>query len=181
MTKVIEIDNLNDLLDHKNMDPYNTKYVYVFDLDGTLVINRKNIIDVIKYKNEHKIPKRLMDNSIPFVKMYDSKVYYLTDSSVVKTVQSLYNLGHKIYICTCRKETKRKYIVEILSRLGIVYHKLICTGRLTTKGKTIQKMCGNLKEKVIIVDDVTDNLDSFDEIENLKIIKIKYYPCRFKK
>ena len=181
--KLLHIDNLNELLTRKSMDPYNIKYVYIFDFDGTLVINRKNIIEVFKAKMEFEVPKKLIDNSVPFVKMHDEKTYYLTDKSVVKTIRCLYKLGHKIYICTSRKEEKKEYIKKILSEFNMNYHKVVCTSRRITKEGAMRNVFTNddLKREMIIVDDLEENLDTFDEISDFVLTKVKYYPYRMPK
>lgn len=109
--------------------------------------------------------------------MDDEKIYYLTDKNVVETIQVLYKLGHKIYICTSRKEEKKDYIVDILSKFNINYHKIVCTSRKTTKGKAMTKIFDSydLKREMIIVDDLNENLDTFD---GMNMIKVKYYPYR---
>lgn len=161
------------LLTHNMMNPFNTKHTYVFDLDATLLINRKNIVNVIIKKNEFKVPKRLKDDSIPYVEMDDKKIYHLTDKSVPQTIGILYDLGHKIYVCTNRKEEKKSYIAKMLSGVKIKYHKIVCIGRKISKGTAMSKVCTE-KRKMVVVDDVKSNLDTFDE----STIKIHYFPYR---
>lgn len=85
--------------------------IFVFDIDGTLadLTHRKKFV-ASKPKNWNAF-----DAGIPFDKPFTDIIFILN---------TYYNLGYKILLCSGRSERTRNATVEWLNKNGVVFHQL---------------------------------------------------------
>lgn len=78
-----------------------------------------------------------------------TKYGYKPIGNAVKTVNSLHEKGHEIYLCSYVRKARYNFIKAIVDFYGMNYTEILCR----KKGETYSKIVERLKPDILIEDD----------------------------